>query len=152
MNIFGLRFKVGLEISKLMYTMTFLKIVIFLRSDIRTISKWLGHMKLQAEWFNCDLSFAGLHYCKMMHYPLIKPFAFGTLSTVSFSTRPLHIRPYYHFSALAGWISLNLWFTTWLCILSPGNIWYFLETFLFFTNWCWYLYLVGKETEDTGKQ
>lgn len=36
-------------------------------------------MKLQAEWFNCNLSFAGLHYCKNMHYPLVKLFPFGTL-------------------------------------------------------------------------
>lgn len=131
-TFFGLRFKVGLQTSELMYTMTFFLIVIFFRSDIRTISKWLGHMKLQAEWFNCNLSFAGLHYCKNMHYPLVKLFPFGTLSIVSLFTRPLHdIRPYYHFSALAGWISLNLWFTIWPISCPQGTFGIFWRHFYF---------------------
>lgn len=102
---------------------------------------------------NCNLSFAGLHYCKIMHHPLVSLFPFGTLSAMSLSARPLRdIRPYYHFSALARWISLNLWFTTRDCILSPGTFGHVWRHFYFLLLGCWYCYLVGKETKDTAKQ
>lgn len=109
--------EVALEI-KLMYSVTSFKIYFsvekfnFPFSDLRMVNKWLGDMKLHAEWLNFSISLKPscpqganiyyilsfplyslytyeLHYCKNMHFLSVELSPFEILPTRSLSTGPL---------------------------------------------------------------